>query len=155
MTRRIAIVDASVLVAFLGIRREPARQREVRDRAWDARSRGDRLVLPWVTVVETSRHIAHEPSGDRRRQLALALSAIVRDACERRGPWIACDPMPSAPTLPETFAGDASRGAGLAESAIRREFERLCATPGLEAHRIEVWSLDNRHLAGLAREPRL
>lgn len=111
---------------------------------------GETLLLPLSTVVETGNHIGQNGDGRQRRKAAEKFVALVRDALQGKTPFTPTPFFEAAALLGwlDEFPDWASRGSGLADLTILKEFERQCQLN--PARRVYIWSLD-RHLSSYDR----
>ena len=113
---------------------------------------GETLLLPLSTVVETGNHIGQNGDGRQRREAAQKFIELVRAALQGKTPFT---PTPFFETEAllgwlDEFPDWASRGSGLADLTIVKEFDRQCLLN--PTRRVYIWSLD-RHLSSYDRQP--
>ena len=137
----IVLVDTSILVNVLGVPTKSDQQDEVTDAMTRHVERGDMLVLPAATVLETGNHIAQNGDGNQRRACAMALQAVVEQAIEGM-PWQLV-PLPENPvrfaSLLTDFPNCAMRGVGFGDLSIIEAWNDACRR---FRGRIAIWSLD-------------
>jgi len=108
------------------------------------------MLLPLAAVIETANHVAQCADGGVRRGAAARFVRLVKQAIEGNTPF-----TPTPFFEPEAILGwlddfpeSATRGMGLGDLSIIKEFERQCELhPG---RRVFIWSLD-RHLRSYDR----
>lgn len=145
--KAIVLVDTSIFCEILEVpnmcsRVEPTRA-ELRQRL----QRGELLLLPLATIIETGNHIAQNGDGRQRRQAAERFAAQVMKALDGSSPFHPTSPMDldALKAWLGEFPDYATRGVGLADLSIIKEWERQCDLN--QARRVLIWSLD-KHLSG-------
>ncbi len=139
----IVIVDTTILVNVLGVPYMSDERDAVLDAIGQRVERGDMLILPAATVVETGNHIAQNGDGNQRRACARELQEVVRQSVEGT-PWQLA-PLPEDATrfasLLEGFPDHAMRGIGFGDLTIINVWDDACRRfPG---QRVTIWSLDS------------
>ncbi len=51
------------------------------------KSKKDRLILPYATLIETGNHIAHNGDGRQRRKVAEVFATYLRKPIRNEAPW--------------------------------------------------------------------
>ena len=145
--KAIVLVDTSIFCEILEVpnmcsRVEPTRA-ELRQRL----ERGELLLLPLATIIETGNHIAQNGDGRQRRQAAERFAAQVMKALDGISPFHPTSPMDldALKTWLGEFPDYAMHGVGLADLSIIKEWERQRDLN--QARRVLIWSLD-KHLSG-------
>lgn len=149
----ICLLDTSILCELLEVPylcKEPARalfelEQKIKDR--------ETLLLPLSTIVETGNHIGQNGDGQARRSAAERFVLRVQEAVRRQTPFT-LTPFFEAEELLlwlGEFPDWATRGIGLADLTIVKEFERQCRLH--RQRRVYIWSLDRRHLSAYDRQP--
>ena len=115
-----------------------------------------RFLCPWGVVLETDNHVAQLGDGNKRRKHAEAFR-------DRMAKALAGDPSWGLILLRDGkheqqlhswlngFPASATRGIGLVDLSIIREWKVACKQHPLS--RVRIWSLDKNHLAGYERKP--
>jgi hypothetical protein len=111
------------------------------------------LLLPLSTIVETGNHIGQNGDGQARRSAAERFVNLVRQALRGQTPFTPTPFFETEELLAwlEEFPDGATRGLGLADLTIVKEWERQC-----QMHRsrhVYIWSIDRRHLSSYDRRP--
>ena len=145
----IVLVDTSILVNVLGVPTKSDQRDEVLETMTRHIDRGDILMLPAATVLETGNHIAQNGDGNQRRACATDLRHVVEQAIEGT-PWQLV-PLPENPGRFASLLNDlpdyAMRGVGLGDLSIIEAWTDAC---NRFRGRIAIWSLD-QHLKGFDR----
>jgi hypothetical protein len=144
--KAIVLVDTSIFCEILEVpnmcsRVEPTRA-ELRQRL----ERGELLLLPLATIIETGNHIAQNGDGRQRRQAAERFAAQVLKALDGISPFRPTSPMDldAMKTWLGEFPDYTMKGVGLADLSIIKEWERQRDLN--QARRVLIWSLDE-HLS--------
>lgn len=95
MTRRIVVIDTSVLCCFLKVpTKDTAGSKDdlwdcdrVKDALKSEEAAGSTFVLPIATLIETGNHIANAP-GDKH-EVAIALMDLLSKTLSASAPWAA------------------------------------------------------------------
>lgn len=131
MPQKVVILDTSILCVWLGIpgkeccgpnsdRWDLPRLKSHLDQAIAA---GATLVLPLASMIETGNHIAQLSS--RRRDLALALANMMKQAADETTPWAAFTRQQDLwdgaglKQLADEWPGLAIQGVSLGDAAIK------------------------------------
>jgi len=148
----ICLIDTSILCEILKVPRMCGNfetilaelKRKERDR--------ESLVLPIISVLETGNHIGQNGDGHQRREAALRFIRTVGQAVRGETPFLPTRFFPTQDLLTwmDDFPNWASRGSGLGDLTIVKEFERQCERN--RGRRVYIWSTD-RHLSSYRREP--
>ncbi len=146
----IVIVDTSVLLNILDVPDRNQRKKEVLDRLGMLIEAGDHFFIPMAAIVETGNHIAHVKNGAQRRAAAARFVKEVRSALSDEAPWKPINFPSNQEVLSwlDAFPDSATRGIGMGDLSIKKEWEELCRRHRLS--RVWVWTLD-ADLAGLDR----
>ena len=150
--KAIAIVDTSVLCEILAVPGKSSDQEGVVAELERKVAAQEFLFLSTVAVVEAGNHIGHIGDGARRRRCAEALVELVRNALSGKSPFVALGLWDQATVHGwlDDFPDWASRGSGIGDLAMKKDWERQCALN--RGRRVYIWSLDS-HLAGFDRPP--
>jgi len=150
----VALIDSSVFCELLAIPSKSSAPAQFRAELKEKSDKGEILLLPMTTIIETGNHIGQcSTSGATRRHLAERFVASVEKAIDGEAPFIATpffDPAEVRKWLaafPDwTKVSDPrGRGSGLGDLTIVKVWEQQCAlNPG---HRVYIWSLDQRLVA--------
>ncbi|MEZ4340683.1 MAG: PIN domain-containing protein [Sandaracinaceae bacterium] len=144
----VALVDTSVFAELIGVPGMSSDRDELLDELRERLARGDELMLPLATIIETGNHIANGGNGDARRRVAIGFVDQVSKALAGKSPFTPTGPMTSdwMASWLGSFPPFAQQGVGLADLSIIQEWERqkriLAST-----RRILIWSKDH-HLMG-------
>ena len=137
----IVLVDTSILVNVVGVPTKSDQRDEVLDTMTHHIERGDILMLPAATVLETGNHIAQNGDGNQRRACAEDLRDVVEQAIDGT-PWQLV-PLPENParfaSLLTDFPDYAMREVGLGDLSIIEAWMDACDR---FRGRIAIWSLD-------------
>ncbi|KKZ11148.1 MAG: hypothetical protein TQ37_07710 [Candidatus Synechococcus spongiarum 15L] len=154
----IVIVDTSILLNVLDVPGRNQNRKSVFRDFEACISRKATFLVPLGVVLETSNHIARISDGNKRRKHAEAF----RDEMTKA---LAGDPSWGLILLRDGkheqqlhswlngFPDEATRGIGLVDLSIIREWEAACKRHSLSRVRVRIWSLDKNHLAGYDRKP--
>jgi hypothetical protein len=149
----ICLLDTSILCEILEVSylcKDPAAvlselEQKIKNR--------ETLLLPLSTIVETGNHIGQNGDGQARRSAAERFGLLVRQALRGQTPFTPTPFFEAEELLRwlEEFPEWATRGSGLADLTIVKEWERQC-----QMHRsrhVYIWSIDRRHLSSFDRRP--
>jgi hypothetical protein len=149
----ICLLDTSILCELLEVPhlcKDPAGvlselEQRIKDR--------ETFLLPLSTIVETGNHVGQNGDGQARRSAAERFVNLIRHALRGQTPFT---PTPFFETEElliwlEEFPEWATRGSGLADLTIVKEFERQCQMH--PQRRVYIWSIDRRHLSAYDRRP--
>lgn len=148
--RSVCLMDTSVFCNYLKLPGRDQNRDEVLGKITEYVQDGTVLLLPVASVIETGNHIARVRDGNLRRQAAERFVKAVEDAIDGDAPWIPT-PVFEVEALREwleDFPDCASRGEGLGDLTIIKEFDRQCQLN--QGRRVFIWSLDG-HLSGYDR----
>ena len=146
----IVIVDSSILLNILNV---PGRNQHRAEVLFDLElmiEAGDHLFIPMAAIVEVGNHIAQLPDGTLRRSSADRFVNELRKAVADDAPWKPINFPSNEEVLGwlDAFPDSATKGIGMGDLSIRKEWEACCGRYALS--RVRVWTLDN-DLAGLDR----
>jgi len=146
----IVIVDTTILVNVLGVPYMSDQRDEVLEAMGQHVQRGDILILPAATVVETGNHIAQNGDGNQRRACGQELKEVVRQSVDGT-PWQLAS-LPEDATqfasLLDDFPSHAMRKVGFGDLTIIHVWRDACRR--FPRQRVAIWSLD-RDLQGYDR----
>jgi len=110
------------------------------------------LLLPMSAILETGNHIGQNGNGRQRRQAAKRFVDLIQQAIRGETPFEATTFFGQEALLEwlGEFPDWASRGSGLADLTIVKEFERQCSLNPMR--RVYIWSND-QHLSSYDRRP--
>lgn len=148
----IVLVDTSVLMNVLDVRGFNQNREPVLEEFEGLIEQGAHLFLPMAAVMEAGNHIA-QLRGELRRSEATKFAREIRRALQGDAPW---RPMELLNLLAlerwlDEFPDAASRGLGIGDLSIQKDWETLCDRHPLS--RVRVWTLDS-DLDGLDRRPK-
>lgn len=139
----IVIVDTSILLNVLGVPNMSDERDEVLDAMEQHVERGDMLILPAATVVETGNHIAQNGDGNQRRVCGQELKEVVQQSVEGT-PWQLA-PLPEDAirfaSLVDDLPNHAMRGIGVGDLTIIHVWQDACRQ--FSGRRVAIWSLDS------------
>jgi len=144
--RSVCLMDTSVFCNYLKLPGRDQNRDDVLGKITAYIQDRTALLLPVASVIETGNHIAHVPDGNLRRRTAERFVKAVQDAIDHKAPWIPI-PVLEVEALRqwlEDFPDCASRGEGLGDLTIIKEFDRQCQLN--QGRRVFIWSLDG-HLS--------
>lgn len=154
----IVIVDTSILLNVLDVPGRNQNRKSVFRDFEACISRKATFLVPLGVVLETGNHIARISDGNKRRKHAEAfrdemVNAVNANALAGDSPWslILLRDSEQLLTWLNGFPDEATRGIGLVDLSIIREWEAACKRHSLS--RVRIWSLDKNHLAGYDRKP--
>lgn len=145
--KAIVLVDTSIFCEILEVPNMCSRVGPTRVELRQRVQRGEFLLLPLATIIETGNHIAQNGDGRQRRQTAEKFALQVTQALEGLSPFKPTSPMDldALKTWLGEFPEYAMHGVGLADLSIIKEWERQRDLN--QARRVIIWSLD-KHLSG-------
>ena len=156
MNRRVCVVDADLLLVYLGIHQfetaGPESDRWDRERVDDALAKakadGYALVLPYAVMVEVGNHVT-QARRYRKRGIA-AYREVLEQIVQGTAPWILYDETPDGSgndilrRVIDGWPEEALRGVSFGDYAIRTVVDRyqelgcdvqvLSGEPGLRAY---------------------
>ena len=147
----IVIVDTSILLNVFNV---PGRNQDHDKVCEELKGLLDaqaNLLLPIAAIIETGNHIANSRNG-RRRTIATKFLDEIRKALNGDSPWVPIE-FPTRKTLAEwmdEFPDHASRGVGMGDLSIIKDWEAACNRHGNQ--RVRIWSLDG-DLQSYDRQP--
>lgn len=146
----IVLVDTSVLLNILDVPGRNERRDEVLTELGRLIEAGDHFFIPMAAIVEVGNHIAQVANGAHRRAAAQRFVAEVRKALSDEVPWKPINFPSNQEVLSwlDSFPEAATRGMGMGDLSIKKEWDELCLRHRLS--RVRVWALDG-DLAGLDR----
>lgn len=145
--KAVVLVDTSIFCEILEVpgmcRRAAPTRAELRQRI----ERGEWLLLPLASIIETGNHIAQNGDGNRRRAAAARFVEQVAKAIDGDSPFKPTSPMDLVDlrTWLADFPDHAMGGIGFADLSIIKEWERERQLN--LGRRVLIWSLDH-HLSG-------
>lgn len=148
----VILVDTSIFCEILDVPGRAQQRASILQELEDRLRRGESLLLPLATILETGNFIAQKGSGDVRRQAARRFCEQVGKAIDGNSPFTPT-PLFEAETMRswlDQFPEAAMRGQGFGDLSIVEDWRRQCE---LHPHRrVAIWSLD-QHLQGYDRRP--
>jgi predicted nucleic acid-binding protein len=146
----IVIVDTTVLLNIMDVTDRNQHRAAVLNKLGTLIEAGDHLFIPMAAIVEVGNHIAHVKNGAFRRAAAERFVKEVRSALLNEAPWKPINFPSNQEVLSwlEAFPDSATRGIGMGDLSIKKEWEELCSRHRMS--RVWVWTLDS-DLAGLDR----
>lgn len=148
----ICLIDTSVLCEFLEVPYHCDRAEEIAAEMQHKIERGETLLLPMSSILETGNHIGQNGDGHQRRVTAERFIELIQQAIRGETPFTPTpffDPEQLLTWLRE-FPDWAGRGSGFADLTIAQEFHRQRSLNPLR--RVYIWSLD-RHLSSFDFSP--
>jgi len=142
----ICLIDTSVFCNVVDVPGRNQQKAEVIARLKELVGQRTVLLLPLVAILETGNHIGQLSDGGRRRQSAERFVKQVSDAIDGKAPWTPT-PFVDAPELRAwlaEFPDHASRGSGLGDLSIIKEWERQRQLN--QGRRVFIWAYD-QHLS--------
>jgi hypothetical protein len=96
--------------------------------------RGESLLLPMSSILETGNHVGQVGDGRQRRAAAEKFISLIQQAIRGEAPFTPTPFFETENLLAwlEEFPDWAARGSGFADLTIVKEFEKQC---GLNRHR--------------------
>lgn len=148
----VVLIDTSVFCNIVPVPGREQSRDNIMSQFADLINDGATLLLPMTAVLETGNHIAQLPDGGQRRKTAAAFCKRVMEAIDGTAPWT---PTPfweidAMKLWLNEFPDAATRGKGMGDLSIIKEWERQCEFN--QARRVWIWSLDG-DLAGYDRIP--
>lgn len=105
--------------------------------------RGETLILPIASIIETGNHIAHISDGTLRRAIAGNFADYLRDTADNKAPWslIHLEWTPDdLRKFADMFPDQAMRQVGFGDMSIIDAYEDyIKRTPGVS---VRIWSTD-------------
>lgn len=156
--RAVVLIDTSVFCALLKVPNLAEQHGPVRGEIRTREQAGERLLLPFATILETGNHIAQNGDGRQRRAAAERFVEAVRASLDGRAPWVPTQ-LPEGPVILKwldvfpDYAGSSDphgKGIGLGDVSIVEEWKRQCLLN--PARRVLIWSFD-QHLSCYDRQP--
>jgi predicted nucleic acid-binding protein len=146
----IVIVDTSVLLNIMNVPDRNQRRNDVLDQLEKLINAGSHLFIPMAAIVEVGNHIAQVSNGAHRRSAAERFVKEVRRALADEAPWKPINFPSNQEVLSwlDAFPDSATRGMGMGDLSIKKEWEELCQRYPMS--RVRVWTLD-ADLGGLDR----
>ncbi len=143
----VCLLDTTILCNIVPVPGRDQSRDETLQQMAERAARGEWLLLPVATIVETGNHIADCGDGRVCRATAERFCGIVSDALDGEAPFTPTPPfeLEALKAWLVGFPDMAMKGVGLADLSIIKEFERQCR---LHPHgTVSIWSLD-AHLSG-------
>lgn len=152
LPREVVLIDTSVLTNVVPVPERDQHRQDILDQLESLMPSDPVLLLPLVVVFETGNHIGHIRDGRLARQTATKFVTLIQDTIRGTAPWqplrmLDLDEM--AGWL-AAFPDAATRGQGLGDLSIVKEWEQACDL--YPRHRVRIWSLDE-HLQCYDRQP--
>lgn len=105
----------------------------------------EKLILPFATIIETGNHIAHNGSGNQRRQAAEKFCKVIKKTLELEAPWAYYGKQLQEEDLEKicvSFPDAAMKGEGFGDLSIINAYNKYKnETPAI--NEIRIWSLDS------------
>jgi predicted RNA-binding protein with TRAM domain len=142
----ICLIDTSILCEFLEVPNRCDRAEEITAEVQRKIERGETLLLPMSSILETGNHVGQNGDGRRRRAAAERFVVLVEQAIRGETPFTPTplfEPEQLLAWLRE-FPDWAGHGSGFADLTIAQEFHRQRSLHPLR--RVYIWSLDG-HLS--------
>ncbi len=139
----ICLVDTSIFCNILDVPGRCQDREDVLSGLEQKITGGWNLLLPIAAVIETGNHIAHVGNGTCRRSAAVRFVDQVQKALNGDAPWVVT-PLPGSGdwlNWLDKFPENATRGVGIGDLTIIKEFARQCDLH--TARRVMIWSLDS------------
>jgi len=143
----ICLIDTSVFCNIVNVPGRNQQRIEILARLKELAKDKVSLLLPLVAILETGNHIGHLADGGHRRQAAQRFVGQVEAALNGSAPWHPT-PFVEATELRSwlaEFPNHASRGSGLGDLSVIKEWERQRQLNPLR--RVFIWSYDQHLLA--------
>lgn len=157
----VALIDTSVLCEILGVPGKSENLADFRRQLKEKVERGENLLLPMATIIETGNHIGRcSADGNVRRAQAEQFVKTVSDALDGQAPFTpmrSIDPIVLRAWL-RTFpdwvqrTDERGKGSGLADLSIQHEWQHTCDLN--TGRRVYIWSKD-AHLLSYHRPPEI
>lgn len=144
MSKKLCLVDTSILLNILNVPNRKQKREEVIATFREKIEAGETFFLPLATIIETGNHIGHLPDGNDRYGYACALVQQVKMALEGTSPFVPLD-LCSTDDLRQWMNdfphGHAVQGRGVGDMMLVGECLRLRERhPRTEVY---IWSLDS------------
>ncbi|MBO0767659.1 MAG: hypothetical protein J2O48_03150 [Solirubrobacterales bacterium] len=146
---KVVFVDTSILCEVLRVPGKSQQHQAVTDELRARVTRGETLVLPTASIIETGNHIAQLEHGDSRRERAHALTTFLRATAKGEAPWrlhgavwdggfltSICDGPASCLSFPDM----AAQKIGAGDVSVLAEAEHYRTR--VASVTVEVWTLD-------------
>ena len=139
----ICIIDTSIFCNILKVPGKSQDYSSVMKLMKDKIQRGESLLLPMTSIIETGNHIAQNGDGRQRRSCAEEFIKQLQGAIAGEAPWT---PMRSFEIeeflcwLGE-FPDYAMKGVGFGDLSIIKDWEELQKIHS--GQRVYIWTLDN------------
>lgn len=142
----ICLIDTSVFCNIVDVPGRNQQRREVLARLKTMAKDRTVLLLPLVAIMETGNHIGQLADGGRRHQVAERFVEQVEAALDGKAPW---KPTPFVEAVElrtwlKEFPEHASRGAGLGDLSVIKEWDRQRQLN--PQRRVFIWAFDG-HLS--------
>ena len=145
----VVFLDTSIVCEVLRVPGKSQHHDAVAEELRDRVGRGESLVLPTASIIETGNHIAQLSNGDSRRSRADAFVALLQATAAGRAPWSLhgavwdggflmsmCEGPASCPSLPDL----AAQKVGAGDISVLAEAEHYRGR--VAGVIVEVWTLD-------------
>lgn len=141
--KQVHFVDTSILCCLLRLPNFCEMYMEIEEELLGIISRGETLILPIASIIETGNHIAHISDGTTRRAIARKFAEYLRDTADNRAPWSLMH-MEWTPDdlrkFADMFPDQAMRQIGFGDMSIIDAYEDyIKRTPGVS---VRIWSTD-------------
>ena len=139
----ICIIDTSIFCNILKVPGKSQDYSSVMKLMKEKIQRGESLLLPMTSIIETGNHIAQNGDGRQRRSCAEKFIKQLQGAIAGEAPWT---PMKSFEIekflcwLGE-FPDSAMKGVGFGDLSIIKDWEELQRIHS--GQRVYIWTLDN------------
>ena len=147
----IRLIDTTIMLNLLGVPKRNKDEKEVREEFKRVLAKGETLILPIATIIETGNEIA-KINGSQRYEIVSKFSEYLKKTSKGEAPWKPELTMINLEDLiyfAENYTSFASTGIGLGDLSIIRTFERC--KEKLQVDSIMIWSTD-KHLQGYKEE---
>ena len=148
----ICLIDTTILVELIDVPDKASDHDATVDRLADKIRAGESLFLPMAVVFETGNHIGQIRDGRLRRRCAEQFVKQVKGALDGRIPFrpVRFPGQDDVTAWIDEFPDSATRGMGLGDLSIVKDWERLRTLSSTK--RVYIWTLDE-HLSGYDHEP--
>jgi len=143
--RQVHFVDTSILCCLLKIPHRDDKYMEVEEELLGIFSRGETLILPIASIIETGNHIADISDGNTRREVARNFANYLSD---NKAPWslVSLEWTPDdLRKFADIFPDQAMRQIGFGDMSIIDAYEDyIRRAPGVS---VRIWSIDEHLMA--------
>lgn len=144
----VTFIDTSVMTNLLDIpHKNEHRQDALEELHRLITQKGNVLILPITTIIETGNHISHIADGHIRRQKAELFCKYLRNTALENAPWqLYGNQLDNKDLLflADHFQNFAMQGMGLGDLSIIRQYQTY--KDKVPASQVRIWTYD-KHLA--------